>query len=268
LRTDIRSGGGTGHSQAQQYIRLRTMRQIITGCCILVLGPFLLWMALLHIGDSDPLGYYEVLGLPQGVPHLVTKENIVEAHKEIVSKLTQSLKLCSATNSCAPLEDSLSLVNKAAQVLLEPKTRKAYDFPEVQDHYEVLGVRPDDDVSVMRVAYESKTAAINSEFELLGCEDNETVRCIELDAQRRAVRQAAIILGNENNLRVYTGQDETQSLSFVSSPLKLVGKNPLSYLGPVVVLVLVLYYIRVVEPRNSQFHEAEVPLEEAVAKQD
>jgi len=223
-------------------------------------------MSLLRIGDSDPLGYYEVLGLPQGVPHLVSKDQIAEAHERLVSELTQSLKDC-ATDVCPRIADSLSLANKAAQVLLEPKTRKAYDFPEVQDHYEVLGVRPDDDVAVMRVAYETKTAAINSEFELLGCDDNETVRCQELDTQRKAVRQAAIILGNENNLRVYTGLDEGQSLSFVSSPLKLVGKNPLSYLGPLLALVLVLYYIRVVEPRNSHFHEVD-QLEGTVAKQD
>jgi hypothetical protein len=223
-------------------------------------------MALLHIGDSDPLRYYEVLRLPQGVPHLVAKEQIELAHKTIVAEITQSLNIC--TVSCSDLEGALKLAHKASQVLLDPKLRRAYDFPEVLDHYAVLGVRPDDDLSVMRVAYETKTAAIDSEFELLGCADNETTRCQELDAQRRAVRQAAVILGNEVNLRVYTGLDDTQSLSFVSSPLKLVGKNPLSYLGPLLVLVLVLYYIRVVEPRNSHFYEEANELEETVAKQD
>lgn len=70
---------------------------------------------------------------------------------------------------CAQKEREREMLSILWQVLSDPKTRRLYDFPETQNHYEVLGVRPEDSMEVMRKAYEAKIAAVESVLDTLGC---------------------------------------------------------------------------------------------------
>lgn len=164
-------------SQATAPASWVSAKKLIIGLAIFVAALFI---GYTHVDDSDPLGYYAILGLPLGVPLRVTTTAVKEAHTAVSARLKERLDDLDCQASavrdsedarCVQLRAELTLADDALRVLGDARSKQAYDSSglEMADFHGVLGVSRDATFAQVRAAYESKTYALIDESRALGC---------------------------------------------------------------------------------------------------
>jgi len=203
---------------------------------------------------SDPRNYYYILGLPQGVGSRLQIEEIQQAYEKRGSDLRTTLVGCK--ENCDDYHRFQIYLEEAVKTLGNPESKLAYD-QGIKNYSLLLNLSMTSTTAEAQESYNILSKKFLFEINDLNCNNLPSTSLVILNPQALRILYCSLLREKladlDEALRVFkdgksqmiirSNQPEYESLSYVTTPLKLLSENPLIWIFTIVITIGVLHTV-------------------------